>query len=85
MMVRVHRPQPKGVFPFLFVYEFMRKECCFQAAAASTVLSGIVTTSMLSGVLDEIVGLLPVVIPVSIGFIALRKGISFVLGMLKAA
>lgn len=63
----------------------MRKECCFQATAASTVLSGIVTASMLSGVLDEIVGLLPVVIPVSIGFIALRKGISFVLGMLKAA
>ena len=50
-----------------------------------TTLSGIVTSSMLSGVLDEIVGLLPVVIPVMIGFIALRKGLSFVMGMLRAA
>ena len=40
---------------------------------------------MLSGVLNEIVGLLPVVVPTMIGFIALRKGISFVLGMLRAA
>ena len=40
---------------------------------------------MLSGVLNEIVGLLPVVVPAMIGFIALRKGISFVLGMLRAA
>ena len=65
---------------------FIRKECCFQeVAAAATVLSGIVTSSMLSGVLNEIVGLLPVVVPTMIGFIALRKGISFVLGMLRAA
>lgn len=40
---------------------------------------------MLSGVLNEIVGLLPVVVPTMIGFIGLRKGISFVLGMLRAA
>lgn len=40
---------------------------------------------MLSGVLDEIIALLPVVLPVSIGFIALRKGISFVLNMLHSA
>lgn len=40
---------------------------------------------MLSGVLDEIVGLLPIVVPVMISFIALRKGISFVMGMLRAA
>lgn len=53
--------------------------------AASSVLSGVVTTQMLSGVLDEIIGLLPVIIPVMIGFIALRKGISFVLGMLRSA
>ena len=53
--------------------------------AAATTLSGVVTSSMLSGVLNEIVGLLPVVVPTMIGFIALRKGISFVLGMLRAA
>lgn len=40
---------------------------------------------MLSGVLSEVIGLLPVVIPVAITFIGVRKGISFLLGMLKSA
>lgn len=48
-------------------------------------LSSIVTADMLGGVLDEIVGLLPVVIPVMIGFIGLRKGISFLQGVLHSA
>lgn len=48
-------------------------------------LSTVVTAEMLSGVLDEVVGLLPIVIPVSITFIALRKGISFLTGALKSA
>lgn len=48
-------------------------------------LSTIVTAEMLGGVLDEIVGLLPVVIPVMIGFIGLRKGISFIQGILHSA
>ena len=52
---------------------------------AATGLSGIVTTQMMSGVLDEILGLLPVVIPVMIGFIGLRKGISFLQGVLHSA
>ena len=46
---------------------------------AATGLSAVVTAEMLSGVLDEVVALLPVAIPVMIGFIALRKGI-FALG-----
>lgn len=50
-----------------------------------TELSTIVTAEMLGGVLDEIVGLLPVVLPVMIGFIALRKGISFIRGILQGA
>ena len=54
-------------------------------AHAATQLSSIVTADMLSGVLNEIVGLLPVILPVMIGFIALRKGISFVLNMLHSA
>lgn len=45
----------------------------------------IVTTEMLSGVLDQVTGVLPVVIPVMISFLALRKGISFVLSMLRSA
>lgn len=53
--------------------------------AASTTLAGIVTAGMVSGVLDEIVGLLPVIIPVMIGFIGLRKGISFLQGVLHSA
>jgi hypothetical protein len=54
-------------------------------SATSGGLSDIVTNDMLTGVLDEIVGLLPVCIPVMIGFIALRKGISFIRGILKSA
>lgn len=48
-------------------------------------LTEIVTSTMCQGVLDEIVGLLPVLIPVAISFIAVRKGISFLLGTLKSA
>jgi len=52
---------------------------------ATTVLSGIMTSDMLKGVLDEVVGLLPTILPVMIGFVALRKGISFILNMLHSA
>lgn len=48
-------------------------------------LSSVVTADMLQGVLSEVVGLLPVVIPVMIGFIGLRKGISFLQGVLHSA
>ena len=54
-------------------------------SAASSGLASIVTTQMMSGVLDEILGLLPVVIPVMIGFIGLRKGISFLQSVLHSA
>ena len=53
--------------------------------AAGTDLSSIVTADMLQGVLSQVVGLLPVVLPVMIGFIGLRKGISFVQGVLHSA
>ena len=53
--------------------------------AAAADLSSIVTAEMLSGVLDQIVGILPVVIPVMIGFIGLRKGISVLQGVLHSA
>lgn len=52
---------------------------------ATTKLSEVVTAEMLGGVLDEVVALLPVTMPVAIGFIGLRKGISFVMGVLHAA
>lgn len=48
-------------------------------------LKTVITSEMCQGVLDEIVGVLPVVIPAAIGFIAIRKGISFVIASLKSA
>lgn len=52
---------------------------------ATTTLAGIVTGEMVSGVLNEIVGLLPIVLPVMITFIGLRKGISFISSVLHSA
>ena len=48
-------------------------------------ISGVVTSGMLQGVLDEVISLLPLCIPAVIGFIAIRKGISFLIGMLRRA
>ena len=48
-------------------------------------LSEIVTADMLKGVLNEITGLLPVVVPTMISFIAVRKGIAFVQHILHSA
>lgn len=48
-------------------------------------LAAVVTAEMISGVLDELVSLLPVVLPTMIGFIGLRKGISFLQGILHSA
>ena len=53
--------------------------------AADTVLGKVIDGAMLQGVLNEIVGLLPTVLPVVITFLAIRKGISFVIGMLRSA
>ena len=52
---------------------------------STAVLSSIVTKEMLQGVLSEITSLLPVCIPVMIGFIAIRKGIAFVQHILRCA
>lgn len=52
---------------------------------AATVLDTVFTAEMVGGVLDEVVGVIPIVVPVAITFIAIRKGISFVLGMLRSA
>lgn len=52
---------------------------------ATGTLAGVVTSNMLSGVLTEIVEILPVVIPALLGFIAIRKGIAFVIGSMRKA
>ena len=52
---------------------------------AASALYSAVSSANIGGVLDEVIGLLPTVLPVMIGFLAIRKGIAFVLGMLRSA
>lgn len=54
-------------------------------STTTAVLSTVVTSQMLSGVLKEITSLLPVCIPVMVGFIGIRKGIGFVRDILHSA
>lgn len=56
-----------------------------ESTVSTAVLSTVITKEMLSGVLNEIVGILPVCIPVMITFIALRKGIAFIQSILHSA
>ena len=44
-----------------------------------------VSGANIGGVLDGVTGLLPTVLPVMIGFLAIRTGISFLIGMLRSA
>lgn len=55
------------------------------AESGVTQLSSIVTGEMMQGVFTQITGLLPVVIPVMVGFIGLRKGIQFLQSVLHSA
>ena len=52
---------------------------------SALVLSSVVTTEMLSGVLDEIVGLIPVALPVAISLLSVRKAWSWLMGTLHTA
>ena len=52
--------------------------------AAST-LATIVTGEMMQGVLSEVLGMIPIAMPVMCTFIGLRKGISFIRGILVSA
>ena len=54
------------------------------ATTSNTVATAISGTD-LSGILNEIISLLPVVLPVVVGFIGVRKGISFLIGSLRRA
>ena len=59
-----------------------------EPSAATNVASELISAvsgSNIGGVLDGVTGLLPTVLPVCIGFLAIRKGISFLLGMLRSA
>lgn len=48
-------------------------------------LANVITADMCKGVLDEMVGLLPILIPVTVSFIAIRKGLGFFTSTLHAA
>ena len=56
-----------------------------EAAASGTVLKTALSDVDLNTVLSEVTGLLPVVLPVMVGFIAIRKGVSFLQGILHSA
>ncbi len=56
-----------------------------ETAGSTTVLSTVITSEMLQGVLDEILGILPICVPIMISFIALRKGIAFIQSILHSA
>lgn len=51
----------------------------------AVMLGDIVTAEMCQGVLNQVIDLLPVLLPVMITFLGLRKGISFVMSMLHSA
>ena len=52
---------------------------------ATSVLAGVITSEMVSGVFNELVALLPVLVPPMVTFIGLRKGLSFVQSVLHSA
>lgn len=56
-----------------------------QLLSATSKLGTIVTAEMISGVLDEVIALLPVILPVSITFIGIRKGLGFLFQALRSA
>ncbi len=56
-----------------------------EGANTATTLSSVITADMVTGVLDQLLSLLPVVLPAMITLLGIRKGISFVLGMLRSA
>lgn len=54
-------------------------------SATTTVVANAITNVDLSGILNEVVALLPVLLPTLVGFIGIRKAISFAIGSLRRA
>lgn len=54
-------------------------------STATTVVANAIDSVDLSGILNEIVALLPVLLPTLVGFIGIRKAISFAIGSLRRA
>ncbi len=51
----------------------------------STTLASVVTADMVKGVFNDILSMLPVIVPAAVGFIGIRKGLSFLFGTLRSA
>lgn len=54
-------------------------------SAAASVLATALKDVTLTGITTEITGVLPIVLPVVVTVLALRKGISFLMGTLRGA
>lgn len=46
-------------------------------------ISQSVTSNMMNGIMEQITSLLPIVLPVLVGVLAFRKGLSFFIGMIR--
>ena len=55
------------------------------ASSTTTVVSTAISGVDLTGILNEVVSLLPICLPLMITFIGIRKGISFLIGSLRRA
>ena len=60
-------------------------EIVLTSATTSNTVATAISGTDLSGILNEIISLLPLVLPVVVGFIGVRKGISFLIGSLRRA
>lgn len=56
-----------------------------EGTTAILYLKDIITADMLSGVFNELVGVLPVVIPFSVSCMGVRKGLKFLFSCLRSA
>lgn len=54
-------------------------------AQATTYLSNVVTAEMVQGVFNEILALLPILVPCIVTFAGIRKGISFLRSTIAGA
>lgn len=57
----------------------------YNMALAASDMFSTVTADSFNGVLDEVVGLVPIVLPAVIGFLAFRKGWGFIKSAIKGA
>lgn len=53
--------------------------------ASTAIVANAIGNVDFSALLQEIISLLPVLLPTIVGFIAIRKGISFLIGSLRRA